>query len=77
MTSAYAWDDAMVVEAGVVVDDEEELTWCGTCQEYSEMAPLTAAVAEDELDPDFPQMLCEGCGYASPLGNQPEPFAAA
>ena len=36
------------------------------------MTPLTDDVSEETIDPDFPQMLCEGCGYATPAGYQPE-----
>jgi hypothetical protein len=75
--TTFTWDDASTWHADPEQAEDElaedELSWCSTCREWSLMTPLTDDVSEEPIDPDFPQMLCEGCGYATPAGYQPEP----
>ena len=65
--------DRAVLADDSIAGDEDELSWCATCKEFTLMTPLTDAIAEEPLDPDFPMLLCEGCGYTTPAGYEPEP----
>jgi hypothetical protein len=77
MTQRYPYDDAATWSADPTAGEDElaedALAWCATCKEWSLMTPLTDDISEEPIDPDFPMLLCEGCGYTTPAGYEPEP----
>lgn len=74
------WSHGIVMNddgyAVLIDEQDDELNWCSTCKEWTLLTPLTDDISEEPIDPDFPMGLCEGCGYATPLGYElePEPY---